>query len=1149
MTATTTTRPPTPPGGDDGAPETPAPGFGFAPAVTGFRAIGAVVVVLVHVWFSTRIFPWTGAIRFFSIVMPVFFVVSAYSLFRPFITSQIRDEPRSAVAFWWKRFLRIYPLYAVALTVYLVVLPGIRPPSGRVIDYIKLYTFLQIYDPKLATFSGIPAAWFLCDEVAFYAALPALALLGRWFARSIPSRRPLRRVDALLRGHTILAVLLIVIGQASRAWFIFRRYPTATSLPITNCDFYGFGILLATFSVREEYGRAIPRVVDWVRRRSWVTIATLVVGALLMNVIGRLPDVSSGPAEDYKRYLIYALMLLPLMPLLTLGDPTRGVDRFLSSPRWYRLAILSLHVYLWHQLLTGGWDRYVSAADTIDLGNRFLTGAVTMVGSVVIVVVWSALWQPLLDLPYRRWSKVIPRPADAAPAPSWLKPAAFAGVAVLLVSGVWVSIRYGGSPLHARGGTELVTVTGARPGDRIEVRSDGALVAAATADERGTSILRSIDPGTYDVLQRRDDRTVLTRTATVLGVDDHPDRSLYTGQHLRPGLQEIVTRDGTRLSAYVDLPGPVDEGPYPTVVELSAYRIGDAHIVQQATAVARAFGFATVSVNTRGTGCSSGAFDFLSPADAADGYDVVETVAAQSWAAGHQAGLVGFSFSGLAALQAAGTTPPSLNGVSAMSVYGDAWNALHPGGLANVGFPVGWLDDLSKDAEPAGAPWIAERIEDGDTACAANQLLHGQMPDLESLLGDRTATEAGGTREGTGTGTAASRAEYRARFDDLSPNHWAPGIRVPVFLSTQFQDATVGNDAISTIGRYSASPFAKLVVTNGTHGDAMAPQILERLYQFMNLYNWGRTPPPMDRAEILRKADPKANKAILDLESTPPLTIDPTLDVAAARQVYERAGRVELLVNSGGGSVPGGAAATGTVTFPSWPPLQAQVEPLRLGPGGTLTTDTAPADAPAVSLRTAPSVAGAAYNIEGSNILRNTMTPWRQPTAGSALGWITAPVAEDRLIAGNVSLTVWIKPSARDVDLQTVLSDVDPDGNETLIQVGWRRLSDMGSTAGTRDGWQRLTFDIGGSGHVLYRGSRLRLQLGTPGDGQVQWSFAPSPAGPQTVQIAQAGDLAGVLSVPEMTAPADLGGPVACGDLRAQPCRRYVPSTNEEPTP
>ena len=65
--------------------------------------------------------------------------------------------------------------------------------------------------------------------------------------------------------------------------------------------------------------------------------------------------------------------------------------------------------------------------------------------------------------------------------------------------------------------------------------------------------------------------------------------------------------------------------------------------------VARFAGFATVSLQMRGTGCSGGAYDLFGYPSDYDAYDAVEIVAHQSWVANHKVGMVGISYSVLPA--------------------------------------------------------------------------------------------------------------------------------------------------------------------------------------------------------------------------------------------------------------------------------------------------------------------------------------------------------------------------------------------------------------------------------------------------------------------------------------------------------------------
>src|SRR5215218_6116639 len=102
------------------------------------------------------------------------------------------------------------------------------------------------------------------------------------------------------------------------------------------------------------------------------------------------------------------------------------------------------------------------------------------------------------------------------------------------------------------------------------------------------------------------------------------------------------------------------DGPFPTVV---------------GSAVAPLLGFATVSVQMRGSGCSGGAFDLFDLPTTYDGYDAIESVAAQSWVKGRKVGLAGISFSGITQLFAAGTQPPHLAAIAPMSVIDDTYGS------------------------------------------------------------------------------------------------------------------------------------------------------------------------------------------------------------------------------------------------------------------------------------------------------------------------------------------------------------------------------------------------------------------------------------------------------------------------------------------
>ena len=109
-------------------------------------------------------------------------------------------------------------------------------------------------------------------------------------------------------------------------------------------------------------------------------------------------------------------------------------------------------------------------------------------------------------------------------------------------------------------------------------------------------------------------------------------------------------------------------------------------------------GFTVVDVNMRGTGCSGGAFDFFEPLQNLDGYDVIETIAAQPWVQDHKVGMMGISYGGISQLFTAATRPPSLAAIAPLSVLDSTQTTLYPGGILNTGFAVPWAKERVNDA-------------------------------------------------------------------------------------------------------------------------------------------------------------------------------------------------------------------------------------------------------------------------------------------------------------------------------------------------------------------------------------------------------------------------------------------------------------------
>ena len=399
----------------------------------------------------------------------------------------------------------------------------------------------------------------------------------------------------------------------------------------------------------------------------------------------------------------------------------------------------------------------------------------------------------------------------------------------------------GNAPYKVRGSVEQIFVTHAEPDLKLEARNgQGKAVATGTTDHLGSLIFRKVPPGPgYRVYVADASPEVRSGPVTVMDVKGSlPPQSFYSDQKIVPGNGYIIARDGIMLSYFATLPGPAEDGPYPTIVNYSGYdpsRPGQQMVSEAqkfycdivpvlcnapsdaSAMIAAVNGYATVSVNMRGTGCSGGAYDYFETLQLLDGYDIIETVAAQPWVAHHKVGMAGLSYPGISQLFVAKMRPPGLAAITPLSVIGNSATTLVPGGILNDGFALNWINHVYKRAKPYGQGWEKARVEAGDVVCEENQLLHDQRVNNVEQAKD-------------------SKYYEPEIIDPLNPTLFAPQIKVPVFLAGSWQDEQTGPFFTTLLDRFTGAPNRRFVVYNGVHPDGWAPQVLVEWKAFMDIY-------------------------------------------------------------------------------------------------------------------------------------------------------------------------------------------------------------------------------------------------------------------------------------------------------------------------
>ena len=126
-----------------------------------------------------------------------------------------------------------------------------------------------------------------------------------------------------------------------------------------------------------------------------------------------------------------------------------------------------------------------------------------------------------------------------------------------------------------RGSVEQVQVTGAPHGARIALAQHGHRAQARRAGALGGVVFRHVRPGAGYRVKVAGARKP-SKAVRVLSTRSAPPSTKLYGQAIPAGgYGYLTTRDGTRLAINVILPGPADQGPYPTVVEYSGYGYAD----------------------------------------------------------------------------------------------------------------------------------------------------------------------------------------------------------------------------------------------------------------------------------------------------------------------------------------------------------------------------------------------------------------------------------------------------------------------------------------------------------------------------------------------------------------------------------------------
>lgn len=309
-------------------------------SLTGIRAVAAILVVGTHAAYTTGKYThgyWGLVEARMEIGVPIFFVLSGFLLFRPWVKAVVIDRPSPSVSRYVRhRIRRIMPAYVIVV-LFAYVLYHFREagpnPGHSWYGLFRNLTLTQIYcDGYLGKYlhQGLTQMWSLAVEASFYVLLPFLA----YFLLVVISRRR-------WRPHLVVGTLL-TLALISPTWLalvhIDHWFPDGARLWLPTYLAWFLGGMLLT--VLQAMG---------VRCYAFVAIPLAIISYFIVATpIGGAPTTSPASAwEAVVKTVFYTVIATLAVAPIALGD--RGLySRLLASRPMVWLGEISYEIFLIH---------------------------------------------------------------------------------------------------------------------------------------------------------------------------------------------------------------------------------------------------------------------------------------------------------------------------------------------------------------------------------------------------------------------------------------------------------------------------------------------------------------------------------------------------------------------------------------------------------------------------------------------------------------------------------------------------------------------------------------------------------------------------------------------------------------------------------
>jgi peptidoglycan/LPS O-acetylase OafA/YrhL len=356
-------------------------------SLDGLRGIACLLVYFFHTGFNFRYGP---IVLVGSAGVHIFFVLSGFLMFGPFLPSLLgKRPPPSLWRYMVRRTTRIYPPFLVSLICFTAIryAIGIKPPSVRNVALHGLLVF-NYFDPSYyMDINGV--YWTLAIEAQFYVLLPLVLIPLAKHAAGRPAI-----AIALFMSVGIISRYLESHMPSNSRWASFQSL-------LSHLDMFGLGMAAAWISHRdgERIARSAP-----IRWGIMVLGVAILLGFSSWIALQMQGSWHTGSSRLEVTIASFGLCLGPAMIVLSAVNWPGGGPVLLTNRPIVWVGMVSYSLYLYHmatQIVTIQVVKYERLAGEPFYLNSFLMALCALPLSLSV----SALMYYLVEAPAMRWGQ------------------------------------------------------------------------------------------------------------------------------------------------------------------------------------------------------------------------------------------------------------------------------------------------------------------------------------------------------------------------------------------------------------------------------------------------------------------------------------------------------------------------------------------------------------------------------------------------------------------------------------------------------------------------------------------------------------------------------------------------------------------------